>query len=136
LIYLASQIRQNSKLLRASTASVSHDANSELNTLIVQQPEVARIFWEGMEDRDSLPMADQRRFTSLMAIAFQGNHQQYQFDRDGIGSPETWEYRERSMRWLFQYPGMQQCWREQNGFFPLDFREYINRLIHEDEAAA
>ena len=69
---------------------------------------------EGLEDRDSLPMADQRRFTSLMAIAFQGNHQQYQFDRDGIGSPETWEYRERSMRWLFQYPCMQQCWREQN----------------------
>jgi len=46
LVYLASQIRQNSKLLRASTATVSGDTASRITSLMVQDPEVGRIFWE------------------------------------------------------------------------------------------
>ena len=44
LIYLASQIRQNSRLLRTSTASATSDISGRLSTLLVQDPEVARIF--------------------------------------------------------------------------------------------
>ena len=47
LVYLASQIRQNSKLLRASTASATSATNADFSSLIVQDSEVARIFREG-----------------------------------------------------------------------------------------
>ena len=50
LIYLASQIRQNSKLLKASTASATHEVLSLSNSFVVQDPEMARIYWDGMED--------------------------------------------------------------------------------------
>ncbi len=43
LIYLAGQIRQNSKLLRASTASVTAQNLFSESSLMVQDPEVARI---------------------------------------------------------------------------------------------
>ncbi len=62
LIYLAGQIRQNSRLLRASTASATTTANTAINTLIVQDSEVARIYSDGMADPDSLSTADRQRF--------------------------------------------------------------------------
>ena len=61
LIYLASQIRQNSNLLRASTASATSQIEYQQNALMVQDEEVARIFWEGLADRASLSEKDRRR---------------------------------------------------------------------------
>jgi hypothetical protein len=135
LIYLAGQIRQNSKLLRASTASVSNNANTALNTLVVQDEELARIFWEGIADRDSLSEVDRRRFDPVMWIVFMGNSQQYQFERDGIASPEAWEFVERAMRAQFRFPGILQSWRESAEVFPQEFRKLVDRFIREVEAA-
>jgi len=47
LFYLVGQIRQNSKLLRAPTASVSGETNSRVPILAVQDPEVAWVDWGG-----------------------------------------------------------------------------------------
>ena len=54
LVYLASQIRQNSKLLRASTSSVINETSSRIGILAAENPEVARIYWEGIADRSAL----------------------------------------------------------------------------------
>lgn len=134
LIYLAGMIRQNSKLLRASTASVSSEANTALNTLVAQDPELARIFWEGLADRDSLSQADRRRFDPLMWIQLLGSSQQYQFERHGIASPEAWEYVELSMRWQVKQPGIRQVWRDWGEFFPQGYRDFVDGLIREVEA--
>ncbi len=136
LIYLASQIRQNSKLLRASTASATAQIQYSQNSMMVQDPEVARIYWDGIVDRDSLSDADRRRFDPLMAIMFQGNDQQYRFDRQGIASPGAWEQVERGMRWQFQQPGIRQWWRAWRDVFDNEFSEFVDGLIREGEAAA
>ncbi|MBW2498389.1 MAG: hypothetical protein JRF61_14040 [Deltaproteobacteria bacterium] len=62
LVYLASQIRQNSKLLRASTASSTTAINSDFSSLVVQDSEVATIFREGVADRSSRSADDMQRF--------------------------------------------------------------------------
>ncbi len=54
LIYLASQIRQNSRLLRTSTAAATSATTTAVNTLIVQDPEVARIYSAGIADRSAM----------------------------------------------------------------------------------
>ncbi len=61
LIYLASQIRQNSRLLLTSSMSTTNQQPSTQNILRVQEPEVARIFWEGITDRDLLSTDDRGR---------------------------------------------------------------------------
>jgi len=43
LIYLAGQIRQNSNLLRSSSASTTAEVNNVVATLIVRDPEVGWI---------------------------------------------------------------------------------------------
>jgi hypothetical protein len=51
LIYLASQIRQNSKLLRASTTASNSQLTLAQNDHIIQDADVARFYFEGMADR-------------------------------------------------------------------------------------
>ncbi len=84
LIYLASQIRQNSRLVRASSASTQSDAGNSFSALVVQDPDVARLLLEGGAGRESLSEIDRRRFDSMMAMAFEGLNHQFEFDRCGV----------------------------------------------------
>ena len=131
LIYLASQIRQNSRLLQASTASVTQQAESAVSSLVVQDPELARIFWAGLADRAALSEADLRRFDPLIGIQFSGNQQHFRLAHDGLISPEAWADMEQAMRWNAQQPGFQQWWLQWRNVYGGDFKEYLDGLIRE-----
>jgi len=136
LVYLASQIRQNSKLLRASTSTVTQQVTSQLNILLAQDDELSRIYWEGMADRAALSEANRRRFDSLVAIAVNGFQQHLRLFRDGLVSSEIWDDQKQYMRWSSQQPGFRQwwlLWAEE--IYKGDLQEFINVLIREGEAA-
>jgi hypothetical protein len=121
LVYLASQIRQNSKLLRTSTASATSDSTSRISTLMVQDPEVARVFWEGTADREALATTDRQRFDPLIGLMMGGNFPDYLFAEDGVIPPAAWHFQETALRRILQGPGMQQWWTEWAGDFPQEF---------------
>ncbi len=135
LIYLASQIRQNSKLLRASTTSATTQTRFSWMALTVQDPVLTRLYLDGLADPNALSEADRQRFEMLLTSQFAGNVQEYEFDRDGIGSPGTWELTKVGMQWQLQQPGGQQWWRQWSQIFRQDFREFVDSLIREGEAA-
>ena len=135
LIYLASQIRQNSRLLRASTASASGDTSSRLKTLMVQDSEVARIFWEGTASEAVLSEADRQRFDPLIGVYMDGMNQEYQFARDGLIPPGVWEARVRGTRISFQQPGMRRWWNDYRYTYGDEFCVFVDGLIREGEAA-
>jgi hypothetical protein len=98
LVYLASQIRQNSKLLRASTASATLAATSDFTSLVVQDSEVARIFREGVADCSSLTDDDNVRFGALLGMQFTAHNQEYEFFADGVMGLSAWENRVRAIQ--------------------------------------
>ena len=106
LIYLASQIRQNSRLLRTSTAAATSPTTTAVDTLIVQDPEVARIYSDGMVDRSSIPEGDQLRFDALIGMLMANLNQEYQFAQDEVIGRAVWVQRERTFRTLFRLAGM------------------------------
>ncbi|MBW2424470.1 MAG: hypothetical protein JRG86_09485 [Deltaproteobacteria bacterium] len=135
LIYLAGQIRQNSRLLRTSTASASSSVQTDASSLIVQDPEVARIYEAGLADRSSLSEVDRRRFDTLVSMWVGGWNQEFQFSIDGVISPSVWESRTRTMRWYLHQPGMKQFWGEWREMYARDFIDFLDGLIREGEAA-
>jgi hypothetical protein len=135
LVYLASQIRQNSKLLRASTATLINETNSRISILAADNPEVARIYWEGLADRGALSEPDRQRFDPLIATFMGGFQQEHDFAQDGIIAPSAWNTRVRGTRWSFQQPGMQQWWTEWRKVYDEDFIAFVDGLIREGEAA-
>ena len=137
LVYLAGQIRQNSKLLRASTASVTQQSSAASNTLIVQDSELARIYWAGMADRAELSDADRQRFDPLVAIQINGFQHHFRLERDGLVSPEIWEDQEQYMSWTAKQPGLRQWWVQWGQqVYAGAFRQHMDRLIREGEAAS
>ena len=102
---------------------------------MVQVPEVARIFFEGAADPDTLSAADRQRFDPLVGVFMGGVVQEYQFAQDGVVSPPVWEYRTRALRRMLQQPGIQRWWSEWGTDFPQEFHGYIDALIREGEAA-
>ncbi len=76
LIYLAGQIRQNSNLLEAAAEDSRMQTFNASTALIVGDPEIARIFWDGIEDREALSKADQRRFDPFIQMQYQTFAQQ------------------------------------------------------------
>ncbi len=135
LVYLASQIRQNSRLLRTSTASASSSVQNDASSLIVQDPEVARIYGAGLTDRSSLSEVDRQRFDALVGMWVGGWNQEFQFSIDGVISPSVWESRTRIMRWFLHQPGFQHWWSEWRRNFDDEFGDFVDSLIREAEAA-
>ena len=135
LIYLAGQIRQNSRLLEASAADAMMQNVFQSTVLLAQDGEVSRIFWDGIADRDGLSEADQRRFDPLLSMQFQGYSQQHEYSLRGLAHTRAWKTQEIGMRWQLEQPGVRQWWREWGGTFAQEFRDLVDGLIREGEAA-
>ena len=136
LIYLASQIRQNSKLLRASTASVTHETTTRIPVLTAENPDASRIYWDGLSDPTALSESDRHRFDPMIATYINGVRLEHEFAQDGILSPTIWTSRVRTTRWLLQQPGARQWWDEwSKNLYDDDFIVFVNGLIREGEAA-
>ena len=135
LIYLASQIRQNSRLVRASTASATSATNADFSSLVVQDSDVARIFREGMADRSSLSEDDTQRFDMLLGMGFTSWNQEYQFVSDGVIGRSVWENRMGTMRRVLPLPGYRQWWTEWGDLYSDEFRRLVDGMIREGEAA-
>ena len=135
LVYLAGQIRQNSRQMRAATASATSQIVFQHNALIAQDPDLNRICWDGLSAPDSLSEGDRRRFDPLLATVMESNRQLLRFARDGLVSPEVWEEQEKGMRWFAQQPGFQQWWARWRGNFGGDYVKTFDDLIRGGEAA-
>jgi hypothetical protein len=135
LVYLASQIRQNSRLVRASSASTQSEANTSFSALVVQDPDVARLLLEGGADRESLSEIDRRRFDSMMAMTFEGLNNQFEFIEDGLVGPRVSERAQLIIPRIFQQLGVQSYWRDWREVHSRGFREFVDDLIREGEAA-
>ncbi len=134
LIYLAGQIRQNSRLLRTSTAATSSSVVNDGSSLIVQDPEVARIYGAGLTDHSSLSEVDRHRFDALLGMWVGGWNQDFQFSVDGVIAPSVWEHRTRTMRWYLHQPGMKRHWSDWREIYARDFSDFLDGLIREGEA--
>ena len=135
LVYLASQIRQNSKLLEAAADDARILGSNTASAMMVGDPEVTRIFWDGMEDREPLSESDRRRFDAFMSMQCQSFVQGWEHHRRGQSSVTGWDQTLLSFRWSCGRPGVIQWWREYRVLYTPDFRDFMDGLIREVEAA-
>jgi len=135
LLYLASQIRQNSKLMRVSTAAVTSGSVASLTTSLAEDPELARIYREGLIDLSALSDADRYRFDAIAMQNFGAACTIYHLWQAGAFLPALWEFRHRGMLWSTRQQGMREWWREWRNTFDEAFRNYVDSLIREGEAA-
>ena len=103
--YLAVQIRQNTKSVRRTAHISTTDAFNQLSSLVVQDPEVARISRIGALDPGKLNEEERYRFERLTGMLINNFENLFFQHRDGLLETERWESYEETLRGLVSSPG-------------------------------
>ena len=90
LVYLAVQIRQNTRSVRSATYQSSTRDIVHLSDQLSQDPELTRIWFEGLHGFDSMPKADRRRFAAYMTGAFRRYESMLYQTQQGLLEQEWW----------------------------------------------
>lgn len=128
LVYVAAQVRQNTKALRGRATADATAAFRTWNDALINDPTVARIFSKGVEDMKALDDDGRARFIVLiinLLKTYEDMH--YQFSQ-GSMDPDVWEGWEQLAALYFTRPGVRQYWGERRQIFSRSFQRWIDRL--------
>jgi hypothetical protein len=120
LVYLAVQLRQNSTLLRASIATASRESTNQLTGLLATDREALRVFYAGLDGRDSLEELDRQHFDAMMSLYLEALLQSYQQDfTEGL---------ERAY-WMLRKQGFAEFWAEFSDLYGDEFSAQIEEMM-------
>lgn len=125
LLYLALQVRQNTKALRAATFQAVIDYATGFAETVARDGDLAAIFQRGMADFESLSESERFRFHfQLIALLRRYENFHYQ-SRMGLLDDDQWEGLRSSLNHLMLRPGSRTWWISNSFLFNSSFRKFL-----------
>ncbi len=129
LAYLAIQIRQNSRSVRASTNHAITEQLNDLNLRLGLDPGAVDLMMRGAQNREGLQSQERVRHTLLMRAVL-GNYQDiYVQFCEGMCDSEAWELAKIGLRELVSTPSFAAWWERQQEHLRSSFRSEVDALI-------
>lgn len=129
LIYLAIQIRQNTKIVKGATLSTNTQNWSNL-IANATQPEMAEAHVAGTLGREDIDIKQFTQFFYFCRILFVAFEDQYYQFRHGTMDEEIYLGYERSFQaQILVFPGYQMYWQISKEEFSTEFFERVENLI-------
>jgi hypothetical protein len=126
--YLAAQIRQNTRSVRASSFQSGVDGINLLNNLLAQDESLARIFRTGNERLGSLTEDERVRYGFLYLSAFRSFESMYFHYLHGTGT-ELWGTHKEHISVLLTNPGVQEWWKNNPLTFTPEFSQFVEQRL-------
>lgn len=127
LLYLASQVRNNSRQLRHASAQAVLD---KLNGLIGQLAFTAGagdIWTRGLSGLEALEDDEELvRFSSMLLQAFWAYEEVLHYRRAGLIEDWAWTHAKAPIEHFMRTPGFQEWWRRRSDWFGEEFRSHVN----------
>jgi hypothetical protein len=135
LAYLANQIRQNSKSIRAESVRQLLGHSSQLYMSVATSAELVDAQVRG-QTGDQLDDRDGNRLR-LLAMASLTNYENgfYQYRSGSLPEEIHAAYRQRLSDQLATLPYVKKCWDEFDHRFSSEFRSYVSQLDRDTPAA-
>ncbi|MGR8949567.1 MAG: hypothetical protein ACU84Q_16100 [Gammaproteobacteria bacterium] len=135
LLYLATQIRQNTIATRNQTTQNLVDAHADANTQISSDPELADILQRGCYDRDSLTDTERLRFNTFYVSAYSHfDHAYHQYLADQLDE-KFWRKMEREIPiYVGGLPGVRAWWEQDKSRLTHEFVAYVEKRLETFEA--
>jgi hypothetical protein len=138
LVYLAYQIRQNTKQLEqnertsiATSVSTSATSYRENRRAIYESHELADLNLRGLADPDSLSEVERYRFRLLASNFVDANWDMYAQTVVTGFSPESWaDQGQKVMRRVLGQPGGRWFWQNYREEYPEEFRIEVDRILN------
>ncbi len=125
LFYLGTQIRQNTRSVRASSYHAVVTNLSNLAAAMGRDAPVTDLFVRGQSDLQALSPTEQRQFALLVTSVFRSFEDIfYQFNQN-IVDEVVWAGWRRRMTRLFWQPGVQAWWPTWRDDCHPDFKEFL-----------
>ena len=137
LFYLAVQIRQNTRSIRAAAFQETMRDITAVADLAAQQPELSRVYLEGLNGLEKLSAEDRQRFGAFMlAFIRRVENLVYQTEQ-GLLDPDSWEGLREALRRIFARPGAVAWWHQSRHAFNRPLQNFVDHeLIGKDRGIA
>ena len=129
LVYLAIQIRQNTKSVQASAVDASIGKVNDVRQSLYENAELSRIYIQGLAHPDELDEENRFRFRLMVhniMLAISNIHSQTSFT--GL-STSTWESQLLILKRVTTSPGGRWFWKEHRLEFEELFREQVDKIL-------
>ncbi len=128
LIYLAAQIRQNTRSLRAGTYESLAQATASSNVLLISDPEIARIVEMGLGN-ESLSPEDRPRFEAYLRMSFRRYDSIFLHYRQGTLPTDAWQAYWNSFRRILVSTNVQRFWERRQEDYTPDFQLLVTEEV-------
>ena len=129
--YLAVQIRQNTRSVRAATHHSSARAATETQNIFAQSNDLARIFRIGSRESEELTEDERQRFDAILLSIFMWYEDAFFQYQQSMIDREVWEGRERSLLGQLKRPGTASWWTRRSGLLAHSFVSYVDQLFQQ-----
>lgn len=126
LLYLAIQIRQNTRSSRTESYQAAVAAVSEFTREVGLSSDGSRILMAGLIDFESLPLEEKMRFNLMMTSVVRNlENIHYQFSHGAI-EESAWRGWAVRIHSFLEPPGARAWWHTQELAYSSEFRHFVN----------
>jgi hypothetical protein len=139
LIYLAIQIREQTKERRQAAVNALTVQWGDLTKALHDSAEFSAIYLRGLQSFTDLDAVSKIRFSAFQNRFFKNFEAMYFSRRDGILNAASWGEIERTMTDFIAYPGIRQWWETRKHWHTNEFVHLVDEIIakgHEPTAYA
>jgi hypothetical protein len=129
LIYLASQIRSQTRERQQSAVHALTEQWGDLTESLHNNPDMAAIFLRGVHSFNDLDAVAKLRFSAFFNRLLNVFEGMYFSHCQGILAESSWRAVERTMTDLINYPGVQQWWEIRSHWHTEEFDRVVREII-------
>ena len=129
LIYLALQIRQNTRASRIASFQASTEMLNSVSQSIATNSELAEILDVLSSGSRELTPSEFQRFSFLTLSLFRSWETAFYQRTEGMALQQSWERYEGSIRNQLSMPQVREWWRTGSFGFTTDFKNHIDLVI-------
>jgi hypothetical protein len=133
LIYLAVQIREQTKERRQSTVNALTVQWGDLTKALHDSAEFTSIFLRGLQSFETLDAIEKVRFSAFFNRFFKNFQAMYFAHQERILTGQLWGEIERTMTDLLGYPGLQLWWKTRRHWHTEEFAGVVDGIIAKGE---
>jgi hypothetical protein len=130
LIYLAVQIRENSRSTRLAAMQSTMLAAQNVGKLPAQDRDLSRVLRVGLTEPDQLDKDEFQQFRYYLLNMLRVHEDMFVQHKAGVIDDETWLARADSLRTVFSTPGGRKIWEASNAY-RADFRTWLDSHLRE-----
>ena len=137
LVYLAIQIRQNTRSVRASSFQASSRDILEIIDRVAVNSDLSRLFFEGLSDYESMSDEDRRRFaTYLGSLLARWESLMFQREQGIVLDPTSFSFFYQNLRVVFARPGTRQWWSKARNLYQPNVQRLVEDLMSKGPPSA